>query len=85
MKKQKVRAADFDSGKKRVNISMHLSDFEDLVLIAESKGIENPGTVALSILVTEVRKQAKELRKAGYLPGQLNMFEKKKGGKRGNR
>lgn len=85
MKKEKVKAADFDSGKKRVNLSMHLEDFEDLVLIAEHKGIENPGTVALSILVTEVRRQAKELKKAGFLPGQQNLFGKKKGGKRGNR
>lgn len=57
-----------------MNLSLDLSDFEDLVLIAKNRGIELPGTVALSILVQEVRKEAAALRKAGYNPDQTHLF-----------
>lgn len=72
--KQKVKAKDYDKGKKRVNISMALSDFEDLLLISKNRGIELPGTTACSILVQEVRKTAAALRKGGYDPDQTHLF-----------
>lgn len=73
--KQKVKAKDYDKGKKRVNLSLNVSDYEDLLLIAAERGIENPGTVALSILVQEIRYQSKGLKKPGWLPGQENLFK----------
>ena len=72
--KTKVKAGDYKRGKKRVNISLEINDYEDLVLIANSKGITQPGTVALMILLAETRKQAAALRKAGELPGQQHLF-----------
>lgn len=71
---QKVKAKDYNRGKKRVNISIDLSDFEDLVLISKNRGIELPGTTACSILVQEVRREAAALRKAGYNPDQTHLF-----------
>lgn len=82
MKKQKVAANDYKKGKKRVNLSMYVNDYEDLILIAEHRGIENPGTVALSMLLQEIRKEAAALKKAGYLRGQQNIFFKEKKGKK---
>lgn len=72
--KSKVKAKDYNRGKKRVNLSLDIYDYEDLVLIANSKGIVQPGTVALMILLQETRKQAAALRKAGELPGQQHLF-----------
>lgn len=54
---------------------MNVPDYEDLLLIAAHKGIENAGTVALSILVQEVRTQAATLRKGGFNPAQENLFK----------
>ncbi len=72
--KQKVKAGDYNRGKKRVNLSLDINDYEDLVLIANSKGIAQPGTVAIMILLQETRKQAAALRKAGYNPDQTHLF-----------
>lgn len=61
-----------------MNLSMTLSDYENLLLVSEQKGIENPGTCALSILVQELREYGKKYRDKGILPGQQNMFKGKK-------
>jgi hypothetical protein len=71
---QKLTLSDYHKGKKRVNISLRFSDFEDLVIIAKIKGIENPGTLALSMLVQEIRKESAAIRKTGYDPNQQNLF-----------
>lgn len=72
--KQKVKATDYNRGKKRVNVSMSIQDYEDLVLISLHRAIESPGTCAASILSQEVRFIAKDLRKIGFNPGQSNLF-----------
>lgn len=77
-----MTAKDYNKGKKRVNLSMHTPDYEDLVLIAEHRGIENPGTVALSMLLQEIRKESAALKKQGFLRGQQNIFFKEKGKKK---
>jgi len=73
--KKKVTGKDYNAGKKRVNVSMNISDYEDLLLISAHRGIDSPGTVALSILTQEVRFIAKDLRKTGFNPGQQHLFE----------
>lgn len=72
--KSKVKAKDYNEGRKRINLSMELSDFEDLLLIAKYREIKSPGTAALSILVQEIRFIAKDLRKGGFNPGQQHLF-----------
>lgn len=57
----------YDTGKKRVNITLDLSDFDDLKLVSEYHNI--PFTVqACSFVVQSAREEAKKILKSGYIP-----------------
>ena len=56
----------YDTGKKRVNITLDLSDFDDLNIVSEYHGI--PFTAqACSFVVQQSREEAKKIRKSGYV------------------
>jgi len=76
--RQLIKADDYNCGSKRVNISLSISDYENLVIVAQNNGIGSPGTMAHSILVTALRKEILLLRKSEILPGQQNLFKSKK-------
>lgn len=70
----KTTAKDYNSGKKRINLSLYISDYEDLSAIAKEKGVSTVGSLALSMLILEIRKQAKDLYKNGKTANQINLF-----------
>lgn len=55
------------AGVKRVNITLHLKDFDDLNLSAEFAGI-SPTAQAASFVIQQSRIKAKEIHKSGYVP-----------------
>ncbi len=77
MQKAVIRAADYGKGKKRVNISLGIDDYESLVELAGEKGIVVPGTYALSLLTQAIREEKKKS-KPKELPGQTHLFNRKK-------
>lgn len=74
----KIKNKDYNLGKKRVNLSLDVSDYEDLMTIAKERGFSTVGTTAKSILIIEIRKQAKELYKQNKPFTQTNLFDRKK-------
>jgi hypothetical protein len=58
--KTKVTKSDLKKGVKRVNITLTISEFDKLVLIAEYKGIQAT-SVAKSLLMPELEKEAKRI------------------------
>lgn len=78
MKRPLIRKVNIETERKRVNISFSLNEFNDLITVSEYRGVM-PGTMAHSLLVQELRREATTLKKAGYLRGQTNLFEKEKG------
>jgi len=80
MNKFKISKKDIKAGIKRLNLSLTIDDYESLILVAEYKGIAMPGTMALSILLPEIRKISAVLRKNDLIPGQtkLKLSERKR-------
>jgi hypothetical protein len=58
--KTKVTKADLKKGVKRVNITLTISEFDKLGIIAEYKGIQAT-SVAKSLLMPELEKEAKRI------------------------
>lgn len=58
--KTKVTKADLKKGVKRVNITLTISEFDKLGIIAEYKGIQAT-SIAKSLLMPELEKEAKRI------------------------
>lgn len=77
--RQKLSRREIEGNRKRVNVSLTIDEYEDLLFVTNEEGGVSPGTVAHSIIVKECRARCA---KAGRreLPGQQTLFSK--GGKR---
>lgn len=79
-KKPAVTKADLQAGKKRVNLTLSIPEFDDLFLVAEYNKI-NYTTLANSLVIKETRAEAAKIRKTDYVPIAQrggNLFENKK-------
>lgn len=76
-----IKKRDFETGMKRVNICLTLSEFDDLNLVAEYNGFSHNGSCARHIVITDLRKKVELIRKIGYVPKAQrgeNLFGKEK-------
>lgn len=65
--KKGITKKDLENGMKRVNLTLSISEFDDLHLVSEYKKI-NFTTLACSYVVQAARDEAKRIRKEGYIP-----------------
>lgn len=81
MRRGTVTGKEIDSGKKRVNLTLSLSEYDDLHLTAEHQNITLT-TLACSWVVQRAREEAGKIRKSGYVPKAQrgeDLFSKPKG------
>lgn len=65
---KKVTKKDIQKKTKRVNLTLSISDFDKLNLIAEFRGMEHT-SIAKMLLIPEIDKEAKRiLEKEHYVP-----------------
>lgn len=67
MKKNVVGYQELYLGKKRVNLTLSLMQFDDLFICAEFKNIPFT-TLAQSWVIEKSREEAKKILKNGYIP-----------------
>lgn len=72
----RVTKRDLESGRKRVNMSLSIPEFDDLNLVAEYQKIDFT-TLAHSWVTVRARDEAGKIRKTDYVPESqrgLNLF-----------
>lgn len=67
MAKHTISKKVIESGKKRINITLDISDFDDLLIVAEKQGMEFT-TLAGSWVKQRARDEARAALKSGYVP-----------------
>ena len=80
MQKLKINGRDINRGKKRINITLSLREFEDLLTVAEEQGLEFT-SIAGSWVKQRARDECAKLLKKGYVPIAArgdDLFSKKK-------
>jgi hypothetical protein len=80
--KSRVTNRDLENGNKRINLSISLSEYDDLLYISKSMANIHPTTVAHIFLADAIKAKCIELRKAGYDPRQINIFDVKRKGRK---
>ena len=66
-KAPKVTRQDIERGGKRVNISLSIKEYDDLMLCAEYNNLM-PGAIAASWLKMRVRDESAAIRRTKYVP-----------------
>jgi len=66
-KKVLIKKKEIETGVKRVNMSLLLSDYENLVYCSDSQSLK-PGTLAQSWVAQRARKESEALVNAKYVP-----------------